>query len=1627
MQNAFALLRYASRLWIFVLRTTLITLGIACIAALLAFLSYKQTIAVVGQPASAQTIIGLREPIRVTFSQPMDERSVAETLRISPTTAVTLQWNQQSTEVTIVPRTQWKAESTYVVSLSQATRSATLMPIDTWSMQFTTRAVLRVTQFFPAHLSTDVATDTLVVVRFSQQMVPQSAIHIPLSAPLLYITPAIPTTQEWIDTQTLALASTSYAPNTRYTVVAPASLRDSNGRPLEATVTRTFTTRADQLNAITPADGATSIGINQPLIVTLSGTLDEPALRTAVRISPPTEVTYEIQPGMQNTSQLTVRPVQGWQYDSDYRVSFVNIGSQRISATTGFRTAPALALVAQSPPNGQPLQANRELRFVFNAPLDRATVAGAIHFSPQPVRPVQIDVRGNDIRILGIWATQTAPVVRIDTTLRSTTGNALPADILQTFAVDPRATLLTLPGTRTDIVDATEERLLRINLAPHTTAVLTLTALSPATLARVRALSQTEFAAYDPVRYGIRPFATIPITTELEPSISLDLPSLIPASMSARVVFARVVDNKGASDARFVRILPASLYALNVGNTLVVGVPPTPNTDPHRFEIYQNGAPVASGTADDQGIWYTSAIKPRQTALIFDTTVPYDVVERTVQRSESIPLLLAVLGAHDLIGTGEPFSVACARNQTTQAQSATVSVTSASGSILSARALLWNTGQRMATATLEIPLDAPPGLASVSCVSDTARDEHAVLVVPTAHTIVHIERINTSVAQATQIRLRDDAQRPLGDARIYWHDNKTFHMTRTDANGSALLPDTITTENLVILTEHARALLEPTEEGSFWIDPPASWYEAGQPFVLSAHLTPSALTPAQTTVDLTVRDAQDTIQVIRTMTPDSTGTFSTTLSLPRGQWFVVMRAGVRTARAKVQVGVLPDKRNIQPQSAPIVRMQPTRWLTTAPENRTLLVASLRDTGLQSTWADSPDDGILSTTGITDSTTIEYGYATHHSAEQSGPIQIVDPTCSTASVALQTDANRRSRIVIQAPPESVIALSATNPTSGDSLWRSEFVVPSDGMAELTDTTIAGSPFLDVRALIAHPWCQRTIRERVTLQNEPIGVIDAPPSVVLGDVVPVRYIITGLEPGAPMTVQLDSSALLITDPLPIYTQSADETGTLTFVWQMRVVREKPTLSITPSYGRPVVWQPASAQPSQKSSPDGFMLTGRTTLEAGRFDTPFDVLRSPEDVAAVLDADAHDTPTAAHLAHLIWLRGVRHDTTALQRTLFQAQRADGTWAVVPDAVTDVNITADIVSALSRVEGMQRHIVPLIPFLQRAADNPSLPLAVRAQVLYALSLQGVRADDAMDALYALRDTLGNEGLAAVLLSVHLYPEIDIAPLRTTLTLRAFPASRGIQWAVDPATAPLHSLAAQNLFIVEALVHADADPTLLRDARSYLLSVRGTGGWGDTIANARAWQMRSFLFSDMTNTQRVTVTDSSGHIISTSAIVSAQRIRGNASIWSDNPVLVGIDYPRDPVAPTHEVVLRQQWFDEKGLLITTPLRLRVGESITGVCDVVFMNAIPYTRIILPIPALATLSVNSLPNAFSIESDPMEYTFTMPQSQAGVLRISYKLTASRVGSATIPGIQVIDAAGTTLALQPTSTMYVRTP
>ena len=279
--------------------------------------------------------------------------------------------------------------------------------------------------------------------------------------------------------------------------------------------------------------------------------------------------------------------------------------------------------------------------------------------------------------------------------------------------------MLSLAGEPAQIVDVSATQNLRITMAPHSNATLTLTTLNTATYARVRALAPEEFVAYDPIRYGIRPFATIPLTTELDSAVNLDLARILPTTLSSRVILARISDNKGSQDTRFIRVLPATLYTVTLGSTLVAGIPLTSDGPPATFAVYQNGSSVATGTADERGIWSTDAIKSGTPALIFAEGTPYDVSEQSIAiRTQQSPLL-TLLAAQHTLSAGSELPIACARSTATAPLAGTVALTTQPGRVLRARPILWNTNQRIATTTLRIPDDTPPGAATLSCTTDS--------------------------------------------------------------------------------------------------------------------------------------------------------------------------------------------------------------------------------------------------------------------------------------------------------------------------------------------------------------------------------------------------------------------------------------------------------------------------------------------------------------------------------------------------------------------------------------------------------------------------------------------------------------------------------------------------------------------------------------------------------------------------------------------------------------------------------------------------------------------------------------------------------------------------------------------
>ena len=86
---------------------------------------------------------GLREPVRLSFSSPMDAASVASALTVEPSTPVALAWDTAGRALTVAPKVGWKAGTYYTVTISAAAADATGQKLSAPARAiFTTRSAI---------------------------------------------------------------------------------------------------------------------------------------------------------------------------------------------------------------------------------------------------------------------------------------------------------------------------------------------------------------------------------------------------------------------------------------------------------------------------------------------------------------------------------------------------------------------------------------------------------------------------------------------------------------------------------------------------------------------------------------------------------------------------------------------------------------------------------------------------------------------------------------------------------------------------------------------------------------------------------------------------------------------------------------------------------------------------------------------------------------------------------------------------------------------------------------------------------------------------------------------------------------------------------------------------------------------------------------------------------------------------------------------------------------------------------------------------------------------------------------------------------------------------------------------
>jgi uncharacterized protein YkwD len=116
---------------------------------------------------------GLKEPVTIEFSTPMDRRSVAASVTVEPPTPVDLAWGAGDTALTISPRSTWQAGTFHTVTVRAGALAATGQPLERPARAvFLTRDVTTGTVLATDRVGTRVTISTSFVVSFAEPVDP---------------------------------------------------------------------------------------------------------------------------------------------------------------------------------------------------------------------------------------------------------------------------------------------------------------------------------------------------------------------------------------------------------------------------------------------------------------------------------------------------------------------------------------------------------------------------------------------------------------------------------------------------------------------------------------------------------------------------------------------------------------------------------------------------------------------------------------------------------------------------------------------------------------------------------------------------------------------------------------------------------------------------------------------------------------------------------------------------------------------------------------------------------------------------------------------------------------------------------------------------------------------------------------------------------------------------------------------------------------------------------------------------------------------------------------------------------------------------------------------------------------
>ncbi|MCG8350490.1 MAG: Ig-like domain-containing protein, partial [Chloroflexales bacterium] len=199
-------LRLIARIWTILLGSTALVFLLALLVRSAAPLTPWTDLPALTNslPADGASDVGPRSSITLTFTQPMNWRSVERALQIIPPTPGRIVWRNNGRVVEFTPTSPLVSDTTYTISIDSVAENSWWRPLVTpVQLHFHTAQAPKVIAALPD--SSGVDADTPIALVFSQPMVSPDAVGQPTTLPQLLITPPFTSTARWITVDTLLL------------------------------------------------------------------------------------------------------------------------------------------------------------------------------------------------------------------------------------------------------------------------------------------------------------------------------------------------------------------------------------------------------------------------------------------------------------------------------------------------------------------------------------------------------------------------------------------------------------------------------------------------------------------------------------------------------------------------------------------------------------------------------------------------------------------------------------------------------------------------------------------------------------------------------------------------------------------------------------------------------------------------------------------------------------------------------------------------------------------------------------------------------------------------------------------------------------------------------------------------------------------------------------------------------------------------------------------------------------------------------------------------------------------------------------------------------------------------------